>query len=156
MNGDEQGRVTGTLSKVAYGVLAVALVVLSIVIYWLTSARDVLEIKNQPVPVRSIRQHPEADGVIIVHTNYCQHVAATARIRISFVSPSREVFLPADRDVPLPKKCEDIEVPVLIPKELPPGKYHLHWRIEYKVNPLKHVIEEFDSVEFEVVEGAVK
>jgi hypothetical protein len=130
------------------GVIAFAV---GIFLYWSASGSDVLEIKNTPVPVRTIREHPTAEGVVILHVDYCKNVTATGRVRTSFYNSSREVFLPVSTDYQQPG-CYDVEVPVLIPKDIPPGTYRVKFRVIYQVNPIKQVIEEFDSKPFQVVE----
>jgi hypothetical protein len=134
--------------------LTAALIVIAgciaVLLYWGLSSRDVLVIKNQPFPVRTIREHAKADGVIILQVSFCKKIHVEGRVRLSFVSASREVFLPASNE-DTPPGCLDTEVPVLVPKEIIPDTYHIHFRITYKVNPLKQVTEEFDSKSFQVV-----
>lgn len=135
-----------------YVVLLIIAAAMALLGYWAFSKRDVLEVKNQPVPYRTIREHPTADGVIILKADYCKYASVTGRGRISFYSESREIFLPVftDREG---AKCEEREIPVLIPHEIAPGKYRIKFRIEYQVNPLRKHIEEFESQEFELVEA---
>lgn len=132
-----------------YIALAIIALALSIVSYWLFTPKDVLEIKNNPVPVRTVRKHPTADGVIILKVNFCKKVGAYGRVRVSFVSQSRELFLPITVDTS-PPRCEEAEVPILIPHETPPGTYVIRYLINYRINPLKSAVEEFDSQPFEV------
>ncbi len=141
---------------VIYAAMTLLTLGVGLFVYWSVAGNDVLEIHNAPVPVRSIREHPQADGVIILKIDYCKKMNATGRVRTSFVSPSREVFLPVSEDKQ-PAQCnagqkDPIELPILIPKDLPAGIYRIHFRAVYQVNPLKEVIEEFDSKEFEIVE----
>lgn len=141
--------------KVYFVVVAAALVLsflgVALMLYWALSKGEVLVINNDPVPVRTIREHPTADGVVILKVDFCKKVNTVGKVRSSFVSPSREVFLPMydDRSDP---RCQVAELPVLIPKDLPPGEYHVHYHITYQVNPLKQVVEDFDSKSFKVVD----
>jgi len=123
---------------------------IGLLIYWAVAAGDVLEVKNSPVPVRTIRPHAQANGVVILKTDFCKKVNATGRVRVSFVSTSREVFLPISEDKS-PPRCETTELPIIIPKDIAPDTYVVKFRVTYQVNPLKSVIEDFDSQPFEVV-----
>lgn len=120
------------------------------IFYWSVSGNDVLDVKNAPFPVRTIREHPTADGVVILKTEYCKNISASGRVRVSFFNPSREVFLPISTDKQ-DAGCYELEVPILIPKDLPPGEYRIKFRVTYQVNPIKSVVEEFDSKKFQVV-----
>lgn len=146
----------------AIRMVTVIAVVLSVVVLiatatvgrWAVQGRDVLEIKNDPVPVRTIRDHPEADGVVILKVDYCKKLSVTGKVRASFRGTSREIFLPPAEDKQQ-ANCNNgtgnpIEIPVLIPADITPGHYSIHFRIDYKVNPLKNTVEEFDSQEFEI------
>lgn len=134
-------------------IVYIALVIIALglltVSYWLLAPSDVLEIKNAPVPIRTIREHPTAEGVVILNVDYCKKVGATGQVRVSFVSQSREIFLPIAVDKAEPK-CEKVEVPVLIPHDTPSDTYIIRYYITYKVNPLRSTIEQFDSQEFHV------
>ena len=138
-----------------YAALAILAIAIGVFLYWAFQPIDIIEVKNSPVPVRTIREHPSADGVVILKIDYCKKASATGRVRISFYSSSREVFLPVVEDKEKPQ-CGLIEYPVLVPHEIPSEIYKIKFRIEYKINPLRTVIEEFDSKEFEIVDNKVQ
>lgn len=121
--------------------------------YWSLSGEDVLDIKNDPVPVRTIREHPTAGGVVIVHVEYCKLIPATGDLRISFVGANKEEFLPLAKENS-EVGCNELDWPILIPDGVPAGEYHLKFRVlDYKVNPLKdEVKEEFTSEPFVLYE----
>lgn len=153
---EEDSKRFKTANIIAYAALVFVSLMIGVCAYWALSETDVLEIKNSPVPVRTIREHPEADGVVILKVDYCKKIRATGKVRTSFVGESREVFLPVAEDKQPPQcnagQLQPIEVPVLIPKDLSPGNYHIHFRITYDINPVRNgVVEEFDSQQFEVV-----
>jgi hypothetical protein len=139
------------LPKLGYVGLALIALSLAVLLYWLVSPSDVLEVKNAPVPVRTIREHPTAAGVVILKIDYCKKLSSSGDVRISFVSSSREIFLPRSRDRQAPV-CEIREVPIIIPEDISQGEYHVHFRATYRVNPLKQTVEEFDSQPFEIVD----
>lgn len=141
--------------RIGFIVIGIAFVIILLtlarLLTWSLANEDVLEVKNAPTPVRTIRDHPTADGVVILDADFCKKTDAVGRLRLSFVSESREIFLPVTEDKS-EKRCERRELPILIPSDLPPGMYKVHFRITYDLNPLKkNILEEFDSKEFEVV-----
>lgn len=130
--------------------LAIVAVGIGIILKWSFANENVLTIKNSPFPVRTVREHPEANGVVILNVDYCKNIGVNGRIRTSFVSETREVFLPlADENIP--KGCQTREIPVLIPKDLLPDTYKIKFRATYDVNPLKKaIVSEFETKEFRV------
>lgn len=124
---------------------------------WQYAPDDVLEVKNHPVPVRTIRETAHPDGIVILLVDFCKKINVTGRTRVSFVSETREVFLPMSEDK-AEASCnfgrnDPIEIPIIIPKDLPPDRYKIHFRVTYNINPVKkNILEEFDSLEFDVTE----
>jgi hypothetical protein len=133
-------------SKIMNKVAVVALVIIAIGIglflKWSYQSENVLQVKNEPFPVRTIRNHPTAGGVVILTVDYCKLQEAKGDLRISFVSPSREVFLPlAEEDGPV--GCFKTEFPVLIPRDIPADEYRIKFRVlNYKLNPLKTAVDD--------------
>lgn len=144
----------GRWDKVGLILVFISLIVIGLgigrLLTWSLASEDILEVKNEPFPVRTIREHPTAAGVVILKVEACKNTETIGRVRTSFVSESREVFLPVFEDRGS-RQCFESEVPVLIPKDLPPGKYKVHFRVAYDINPIKKdVLQEFESKEFEV------
>lgn len=148
---NDQTQATKTINWIIFLALGIVAFGIGLFLYWRFANADVLDIKNAPFPVRTIREHPTADGVVILKVDYCKKVEAKGRLRTSFVSATREVFLPASEENQ-PPRCLKTEVPVLIPHEIPEDNYRVRFRIDYQLNPVKSVIEEFDSQEFHVDE----
>lgn len=132
-----------------YVVLLFLAMVLALFLFWTFSNTDVLKVNNDPVPVSKISPTPVADGQVVFRIDFCKSVGAQGTVRPSFVNPARELFLPTYEDK-LDKGCGIYDVPVIIPRDIPAGKYHVHYRITYHVNPIKTVVEEFNSQDFEV------
>jgi hypothetical protein len=90
MRGNTRRKITGwglTIALVIIGIM------IAIFVYWGISGREVLVINNQPFPVRTIREHAKADGVIILKVSFCKKIKNEGKVRVSFVSASREIFL---------------------------------------------------------------
>jgi hypothetical protein len=137
---------------VVWVILAVACLVILRLVTWGTAPTDVIEVKNAPVPVRTIRPVAQADGVVFLDVDFCKKTDAVGRLRMSFVNErrSREVFTPVAEERQK-AACERRELAIAIPHDISTDTYHVHFRIEYQLNPLKRVVEEFDSKDFKVI-----
>ncbi len=145
---------TGT-TKVLNRVIVVAMILiaisLAIMLKWSLASTEVLTIKNSPFPARLVKD-PTGDtgGIVFLRANYCKSSSLEGTIRVSYVSKSREIFLPV-ADEKLPKGCEDREVPIVIPKDIPSDVYKIKFRSTYDINPLKqNVVTDYESKQFEV------
>lgn len=124
----------------------------TLIVAWTITSSDVLTIKNNP-PKATIHDTcaPVLKGkCVTAEIDYCKNIKATGRVRISYISQSREVFLPISTDAQDPA-CRKVQVPVPLPKDLPPDRYRINFRIVYKINPIKNMqVEEFKTQPFEV------
>lgn len=132
----------------------VALVIIALgfglFLYWLFQSEQVVTVNNEPFPVRTIREHPTAGGVVILSIDYCKRFDSDGTLRISFLNSHREHFLPVIREQ-IEKGCRVEEFPILIPNDIQPGKYVVKFRAVYNINPLKKgVVSEFVSDEFQI------
>lgn len=123
---------------------------LAIMLRWSLANTEVIKVNNAPFPVRTIRQHAEQGGVVILSIDACKSSNIKGVVRTSFVSTSREIFLPQSKEQ-LPKGCFKQEVPILVPKDLPADTYKIKFHATYNLNPLKTaVVNEFVSTEFQI------
>lgn len=127
--------------------LLVFAVVNGTVLYWLYGSDKVLNVKNGPVPIRPTTQ--DSDDLVFMIVNYCKLQGVDGVIRRSLVSTSVRVILPLQSDTS-PKTCTQADVPLLIPKGVVPDTYYVNVQIEYQINPIKKVIETFDSQAFTI------
>lgn len=135
------------------GVIGAGLVVLG---YWALQNEKTLEIRNSPFPVRTIRSEASPAGVVILNVDYCKHTDIKGRLRMSFVSQSREIFLPVTEETNT-EGCHVNEVPIILPKDIPADTYKVKFVVTYKLNPLKSNIPvEFESQTFKVSNGNVE
>lgn len=141
-------KLTNILAALA---LLLAAFAVGLYLYWSFADENVLQVNNSPFPVRTIRQHPTAAGVVILTVDLCKRADLKGTTRTSFVSDSREVFLPMSEEK-LPKGCiKNQEVPVLIPKDIAPGTYKIKFRTTYDINPIKrNIANEFETRTFVV------
>lgn len=136
-------------TKLINKALLVALVVIAISLFimlrWAAANPNVLSLNKEPFPVRTIREHPTAGGVVFLTTDFCKNTNALGELRPSFVSETREIFLPMTIESSN-KGCHDIELPILIPKDIQPDEYKVKLRFTYDINPLKqNIVQEFYS-----------
>lgn len=147
---EETGRVSGAsklLTSIVYAALGIIGLGIAITLYWLVSGNDALEVK-QPVPVQPLVV--ESQEKVVLYIDYCKYTGDEGRIIRRFVSSNAEVFAPTIAGQ-FKKGCyenEPVEIP--IPDSVQPGIWRVNYRITYKTNPLKEVIEDFTSEAFEV------
>lgn len=134
--------------KVIFGALAAAGIALAVVLGWGFQSTEVLEIKNSPFPTRIMRDNQTNSSIVILDTDFCKHQDIKGLVRVSFVSKTREEFLPiSDEDGKV--QCKRIDVPIVVPKALPADTYKIKFRVTYDINPLKRDVPvEFESKEF--------
>jgi hypothetical protein len=131
-----------------YFIVFMIIVMVAIFVAWLYQPSKVLTLNNVPFPTRVV--HQSTDSVLILNVDYCKNVRASGTIRISFVSSSREIFLPLAKEN-RPPGCHKQDLPILLPVGLPPDRYVLKFQTSYDINPLKkNVTSEFESQEFTV------
>lgn len=134
---------------IVVALLAIA-VSLGILLNWSFANENVLVVNNSPFPTRIIQNSDGTNGVVVLDTDYCKNNEAKGTLRVSYVSSTREVFLPIAPEV-LPKGCFQREFSFVIPKEIIPDTYKIKFRAVYDINPLKRgVVVEFESQEFEI------
>lgn len=138
---EEPTQGTKIMNKLAVLSLAVVAVVIGVFLYWGAQNDDVIQLNKDPIPTRTIRDHPTAGGVVFLQTDFCKTIDRTGKLRYSFISQGREVLLPLTEDE-IPKGCHEVELPVLIPKDIPPGEYKIKVSLTYDVNPLKRDVNE--------------
>lgn len=147
---EEQSTKSKVVNWVVVGALLLIALSIGVFFKWATANENVLVVKNAPFPVRTIRDHPTGGGVVFLNVNVCKNSDIEGQTRMSFVSPSREVFLPVQPER-LPKGCLDREIPIIIPKDLTPDTYVIKFVVTYNLNPLKQgITDEFESKEFVV------
>lgn len=119
--------------------LAIA-VALGIFFKWSFTNSNVLEVKNNPFPARVLKDEShQTGGVIFLKVNYCKNQDVTGELRMSYVSKSREIFIPISKEQ-FPIGCHTQELPVIIPLNLVQDSYKIKFRVIYNLNPIKHDI----------------
>lgn len=130
-----------------YAGLSAATIMAAVLLYWTLVTPRVLTVNNGPVPVRPTTQ--AADQLVFLNVNYCKNVKVTGTVRRTLVSKTVRIVLPIQTDNG-PTGCTQVDVPLLIPKQIAPDTYTVHIEVTYQVNPLKQVIETIDSQPFTI------
>lgn len=134
---------TKTTKVANYFVVAALLVIalgLGVIFKWSFADTNVLVVNNNPFPARIVQDPSgQTGGIVFLTADYCKNIDVTGEIRMSYVSKSREVFLPLAKEQ-LPQGCAKREVPVVIPLNLLKDEYKIKFRVTYDVNPLKQGI----------------
>jgi hypothetical protein len=148
---DEPTPTTRKINLFILGALVIIAIGLGIILNWAFASEDVLELKKDPIPSRVLGDESNNTlGVVFLDLDYCKKSSAEGQIRTSFVSETREVFLPMNQER-AQKGCNKAELPVLIPKDLAPDTYRVRLRSIYNINPLKQgIVEEFYSKPFTI------
>ena len=133
-------RKTRVMNKLSLLALLLIACSLAVILRWSFADTNVLEIKNSPFPANIVTDATkQTGGVVLLNADYCKNKDLTGEVRISYVSKSREVFLPLTQDT-METGCNNAVVPVIIPLNLPKDDYIIKFRVTYKLNPLKQNI----------------
>lgn len=117
-------------------------------VYWTAQPTDVLKIEKKPTPAKYAVLN--GNRVVDVTFDFCKKTKLDGQLSYSFVSRSTELLVPA---VPAatPEGCRsDVHAVIPVPKQAVADTYHIHFKSEYKLNPIKTSVIEWDSDEFEV------
>lgn len=134
-------------------VIALIFIALSLGLFLKWSIQDptVLEIKNAPFPARIIHDDKTGYNVLILTLDYCKNIETNGELRISYVSPTREIFLPLSRENSPVGCIGKKDYPILIPVDIPADTYRVKFRVTYSINPVKSSVTQiFESNEIKI------
>jgi hypothetical protein len=134
-------------------VLGITAIALIIYLYWLFQIGTVLEIKNNPVPVRP--KTIDHDQYIILHYDYCKYSNTEGTVESSLVSKTTVLPLPTLEDT-TKKACHSFDAPYPLPGQAPSETYHYKFKACYPLNPVKTVCTEWESKEFVIKSPEIK
>lgn len=150
----EVGQPSPTSKKLNFiAIVALAMTAIGLGIYfnWAFANEDVLQIKTDPIPAKVIAYGDSDNGAVLLDVDFCKTSSTEGQLRTSFVSQSREIFLPIQPEKS-GKGCNKAQFPVIIPEDLPSDTYQVRLRTTYNLNPLKQiVVEEYKSTPFKIV-----
>lgn len=121
--------------------LIIVAVALGVMFYWAAQTEKPITLNQDPFPTRTIRDYPTAGGVVYLTADYCKHTSAVGQLRMSFVSKTRETFLPVTQEGSS-LGCHKSELVVLIPEDIEPDTYRIKFSLTYDINPLKQDVQQ--------------
>ncbi len=139
-------KTTKTVNRLIAAALVICVIVLGVMLKWALQSTDVLQVNNSPFPAR-VEADPSGvtGGVVYLKIDYCKKTTKQGQVRISYLSASREQFIPIVTER-IAKGCSVQEFPVVVPVNLTQDTYRIKFRATYDVNPLrKNVPIEFES-----------
>lgn len=140
-----QSRFWGMFSFITIGF---SFVVIGMFIFWSVYPYDVLQVKNVPLPVHPVQVR--ATEYVFLVTDFCKTTSHRGNVTMYLVLETKEVVLPSFSDISK-ARCEIVDFPVRIPKELEKGRAYVRFVIEYRVNPIRTETEIFSSQSFEIL-----
>lgn len=143
-----------------FGMIGICLLLCLTLLFWIAIPTQVLVIKRFATEDSTLHSGDE----IVYEIDYCKNQRYnTMRGSIQYsISGTKavsgtpvEFIVPGPASVPLLGGC-GTAVEIMAPPPLPPGKYHLEMIRTYEVNPVKKVVVEARSNEFEIVPSVVQ
>lgn len=124
--------------------ILLALIIEVTLIYWYVYPYKTIEWKTDKFPVKE-KVIKRGDNLVFI-SDYCKYIDLPATVTRSFINDFAYVATPT---ITYAKKgCNKMAVVVKVPKELPSGKYYIHNKFTYKVNPIRSITLVHDSEEF--------
>lgn len=152
-------KTTRVINKFAVVALVLVAISLGTIMSWSFASTNVLEVKNSPFPARIVQDDTnKTGGVVFLDVDFCKYTEKTGDLRMSYVSKSREVFLPEQRSTDFfTVGCSKNEIPVVIPLNLLRDEYKIKFTISYDINPVKkNITVDFESQPVTVGSRAVE
>lgn len=129
----------------------VALALGGLLIYWSLQPSNILDIKNDPLPVRPLEVSANG-GIVIATVDYCKTRKVDGHAKVYLVGEGNgqkpELAWPVDTQGP---QCLKIDIPIPIPASTQTDVYHIVFEVTYKVNPLKDQVAVFRTRSFKVI-----
>lgn len=137
------------LPYTGYSALFVIAVAITILLYWLYSApAQAVTVSPNPIPV--VNKTVTAGSYTQIKYSFCKNTNVSGRIVIALVGDNVQLTLPVGFERGK-RTCEtDKVVPLPVPPQATPGNYHFHFRATYQINPLRSIVQEYDTQEFAV------
>lgn len=135
--------------RILFHILIALFVLFMFCAYWLFWPFDVLTINREPVPATQ-PENIKSGRVIFLNIDYCKHSDAHGLVERTLVSDRMVIDLPSYQDRS-PKGCGRIEAPIILPYTVATQRFHIHYKVVYQVNPLRKVVEEFNTTDFDIL-----
>lgn len=131
-----------------YTTLFYTFFVIVVVGYWSLFPYRTLEFKDEFFPIHN--KVIEQGGYFQYVSNYCKYISLPASVSRTFVDGI--IYTTPATTTDRAVGCHSILVGVNVPRELPPGLYHMEVIYQYKVNPIRTITVKHPSEQFTIVE----
>ncbi len=135
---------------IAGSITVVALFTIALVTYWMIYPTSPLTI-TEPLKVLNPNHEVENGGVLILDAEFCKNTDVSGEVQISLIGKSVTVLTTVREG--LPKGCNHTPTKVQLPVLLNIEDRKVHYKVTYKLNPLRTVVKEFESENFKIVDG---
>lgn len=139
---------TNKLLQVAsWATIITAIFLMLLVGFWMLYPYKTLTFKTSKYPVlnRSVVSGTSLSFI----SDYCKYIDLTATTSREFVDG---VIYPVPETITNREKgCKNVIVTVPVPQELPSGKFHLLIHYVYRVNPLRTIVVNHETEEFNII-----
>lgn len=126
--------------------LLLIMAVMLLFFYWLFYPYKVMDVSS----TRLITNEVYAGNIVLWKMDYCNYVNQPS-IVVHQIS-NDVVIYEAPKRAMLPLGCMNGSIiAVEIPNYAPTGRYHISTMMKYNINPLRDVIIEYDTEEFDVI-----
>jgi hypothetical protein len=120
--------------KIMFTIVALTIIMTGVIVIWLDYPYRTIVISQVPIPV--FKEEILSGGAVVLNFKYCNYTSTEVHVFRKLVSDSISIDLP-EVDRVVPKGCFDQNAPVAIPKLLNKGIYHLEYRDEWQLNPVR-------------------
>jgi hypothetical protein len=137
------------INTFSYLVLLGTFIAMCLVIYWMSYTYQPLTFNGE---MNKVSQKIVYQGnTLNYEVSYCKNTKLSSVVSRRFINDL--IYLLPDTVANNPSGCHDINFLLSIPKELPPAKYKILTIYKYQINPIREIIIERYTEEFEVLEA---
>lgn len=121
---------------------------LILLIYWSAYPYKLIDFEKEPFKVST--KQVKAGGTLIYKVPFCKYTPIRPSITRVF---SNDILYtqPVVTAIANPLGCHTNNIQAYVPKELPPGIYHLNTIYRYQVNPIRTIDISTETEQFEVI-----
>lgn len=134
---------THTFIYIAFGIIVFIWLVF---MFWWLYPYKIVEMKQ---PYEVLTPEVKQGEILIYKQDYCKYTSKVPTVQRYFVDGL--IYAMAEASPTLKEGCRTNLASILVPRNLPTGKYYMRTIVTYKVNPIRNIIFEFSTDEFRVI-----
>lgn len=138
------------LNRILLAMLVMAICFMAVAAFWLLWPYDVVRFEREPLPLE--RTTLRAGDAIVYHAVFDKLMDVNGVASIQLIDHT-VTFYPAESRAGPPGHYDMWGRSYVLPAYVPPGQgYYLQFAVEYRVNPVRTIIERYRTEAFAVVE----